>query len=803
MTTTRTDSLATRARKSLTGRTLVFLFPILALAATAGAQEPQAAIDGELLGRDGRPLAGVEVELRPDGRRTTTDSSGDFRFEGLEEGRYTLAFAVAGEEPVREVRVERGRRADLEVTLDETASFAESLVVRAASRRPERLIDAPAAVSLVTAETVELEGLGGQVPALLASTVGAEAVQNGLYDYNFNVRGFNGFLNRRVQTIVDGRDPSITDTSGQEWFSMITLTDDLESAELVRGPSAALYGANSVNGVLNLVTKAPRDSQGGHLRLALGELDTAKVDFRWAGELADGWYFKAVANRTQSKTFTRSRHAGTEYDGLPPEAVPLPDDDLRFGSARLRLDRYLDEERLLTVEGGISEARGEVFMTPAQRAFVLDSPPAVWGRFHYDTPHWRVFGSYADRASEALAMAAGFVIHTSSYQYDLELQGNQELLAGRLHLVGGLAYGDEEVDSRDPDGRQTLYTDVIGAERHAAYVQADYSLTDQLSAVAALRWDDSSLHPEQLTPKLSLGWAPHPDHSLRAGYNEGFQVGNYAELFLEVPAGPPLDLSAVLGQLPPLPPGIDLGLAAVPILDLGNPFLDVEKVETYELGYRGILGRNLLVNVDLYRSKLRDFIGSVPPGADPRIAPWSPPPGVPPELAGQLAAILNGAVPGLTNRPDGGAMVALSRLNTGEIDGRGLEVALSYSPSTPWLFEANGSWFDHEVHEQVLGPLPITPNRPDYQGSLRVAYQHGDLSTSVRYRWSEAFHWSSGLWIGDVPAYEVLDLSAYYDVNRRLRVGIDVTNALDDEHYQAFGADLIGRRALGYVAVGW
>ena len=82
---------------------------------------------------------------------------------------------------------------------------------------------------------------------------------------------------------------------------------------MVRGPSAALYGANASSGVLNLITKAPRGSEGGLVRLTGGELSTFNADLRWAGHLGGDWWGKVVGGLRQSGDFTVSRVGAAEY----------------------------------------------------------------------------------------------------------------------------------------------------------------------------------------------------------------------------------------------------------------------------------------------------------------------------------------------------------------------------------------------------------------------------------------------------------------------------------------------------------
>ena len=103
-----------------------------------------------------------------------------------------------------------------------------------------------------------LEGGSGQIPALLQTLPGAEFTQSGVYNMEFNTRGFNGALTRRVQILLDGRDLAAPESKNQDWLSVGFLLPELENIEFVRGPAAALYGADAINGVLAMTTKSPR-----------------------------------------------------------------------------------------------------------------------------------------------------------------------------------------------------------------------------------------------------------------------------------------------------------------------------------------------------------------------------------------------------------------------------------------------------------------------------------------------------------------------------------------------------------------
>ena len=109
----------------------------------------------------------------------------------------------------------------------------------------------------------------GQLAKLLEFTPGAQVTQGGLWDFNIGTRGFNRALSRRVAVLLDGRDLSLPFFGYQGWPAFSFPLDDLSGVEIVRGPSAALYGANASGGVISMTSKEPRFSRGGMVRVAV------------------------------------------------------------------------------------------------------------------------------------------------------------------------------------------------------------------------------------------------------------------------------------------------------------------------------------------------------------------------------------------------------------------------------------------------------------------------------------------------------------------------------------------------------
>ncbi|MFA6956339.1 MAG: TonB-dependent receptor plug domain-containing protein [Thermoanaerobaculia bacterium] len=325
--------------------TLLFVL-LCSLVAYATAGADQGRISGRITKSDGGGIGGVVVVLNETRDAVLTDSNGSYAFEHIPPGTYSLTY-TAGDNGDTEagVAVTAGQTTRVNKSVDWTLSVAETITVFAASRKTERIVDAPASVTVISEEQIETIAASGQLPKLVETAPGVDFSQSGIYDINFNARGFNSSLNRRILTLIDGRDPAIPFLGAQEWAAVSFPMDELSSVELVRGPGSALYGPNAYNGVLNMTTKQPRFSQGGKFTLTAGELGTGRADIRYAGSFGNDMFYRVLGGYLESEDFTRSRTAatGVEYsipctstqrtNCLPLEAIPLKTADRSASSS--------------------------------------------------------------------------------------------------------------------------------------------------------------------------------------------------------------------------------------------------------------------------------------------------------------------------------------------------------------------------------------------------------------------------------------------------------------------------------------
>ncbi|MEO8505281.1 MAG: TonB-dependent receptor [Acidobacteriota bacterium] len=798
-----------RIRLGFVALLAAILLPTLSMAQGLGR------IRGRVVDQGGTPLSGVVVAITGSDRTATTDNNGEYSFAAVAPGTYSLAFTLADfKDEQAGVVVAAGQSVRADKKVDWQVSFAESITVFSASRRPERLVDAPAAITVVTQEDIARTQTPGQAPKLLETAPGVDFTQSGLYDFNFNARGFNSSLNRRILTLIDGRDPSVPFLGAMEWAALSFPVDEYASIELVRGPGAALYGANAFNGVLNMTTKQPRYAEGGRFTATGGELATSRGDLRLGYGLGNDWFFKLTGGYQNSDDFARSRNVSADYgvqctasgqvDCLPREAVPLAKDKVNIGFGGLRFDKYFAGGEVGTIEGGYASISGPVFQTGIGRVQVTDVK-RPWARANYNTPHWNVLTYYdARKAVDQVALASGAKLFEDSNNFHGEVQGNWSFSSQRGRIIGGVSYHKQNVDTANNAGFQTLLRTPERREHtQAAFGQFEYDIAGNLKVVLAGRYDDGSLYDSQWSPKASLVWGVGSGQTLRLTYNQAFQVPNYSEFFLAAPAGAPVNLAAVgAGGLIPL-----LGAPTIPILARGNPALGVEKIKSYEAGWSGIFGNKAFVTLDYYYNQTENFVTDLLPGVNSEFAPYQPNAALPPAFQAAAVAglkkIFGPRYGGVTNLANGAPALIFSYANAGKVDEQGVELAMNYYLNESWVLDGNYSYFDYTVKKASVPGDQLLPNAPTNKFNLGLSFRQPRWDVTLKYRWVDGFRWAAGVFVGNVPQYDVVNLNANFRITDHISFGLAVANALNNDHWEAWGGDIIKRRALGSLTFNW
>ena len=530
--------------RPITACLLVLVVGLLVLARDATAQT--GSITGSVRDSTARaPVSGARVQATAAGQPPAgglTGPDGSFRLERLSPGTYALTITRIGYDPgfVAAVTVRAGETASLDVALTPRAVALDPEVVTA-SRREEKVLEAPASISVMAREDIAAQP--SLTPAdRVAQLPGVDVVTSGITQHNVVTRGFNNAGSGQLLVLTDNRYAGVPSLRINA-YNFIPLTDDdIERIEVVRGPGAALYGPNTTAGVMHLITRSPFDSRGTSLSLSGGERGLLQVAGRGAGVLGSrlGWklsgqYFRAhdfgYADPTEHQDSLDAVRAGADPDTL---LIGRRDSLIERVSGEARLDWRAADQTTLIGSTGVNQAISNVDITGFGAAQVRN-----W-RYQYAQlrlvrPNLFAQAFYnGSDAGQTYLLRRGQRVADRSYLLVGQFQRVLRPLAGETVTWG------VDLQRTVPRTDSTIFgrfeADDITDEA-GAYLHSETQLR-HLDVIAALRVDHHSRVPGlALSPRGSLVWRPGEGQSIRFTYNRAFSTPTSYDLFLDLPVG--------------------------------------------------------------------------------------------------------------------------------------------------------------------------------------------------------------------------------------------------------------------------
>src|SRR6202042_759820 len=173
-----------------------------------------------------------------------------------------------------------------QLSLDELMN----LKVTSVSKQPEKLLDAASAIQVITNEDIRRSG-ATSIPEALRLADNLEVAQENSHDWAISARGFNANLANKLLVLIDGRAVYTPLYGGVLWNVQDYPLEDIDRIEVISGPGGTLWGANAVNGVINIITKSAQDTQGLYAEAAAGKQLQDLEGVRYGGELAPDIHF--------------------------------------------------------------------------------------------------------------------------------------------------------------------------------------------------------------------------------------------------------------------------------------------------------------------------------------------------------------------------------------------------------------------------------------------------------------------------------------------------------------------------------
>ncbi|MCX6147540.1 MAG: TonB-dependent receptor [Candidatus Kapabacteria bacterium] len=754
------------------------------------------------------------------------DKNGQFKFSNIAEGMQDLKISGSGfKSSIKQIEVSKSDIENLELKLDEITFESREIEVFSSSRRMEKITEAPSAISLIEGKQIEKANAHGQLTKTLEHLQGIDVVQSGMNDFNVNTRGFNNSINRRVLVLLDGRDPSTPLINLMEWNSLQTNVADISRIEAVRGPGSALYGANAYNGVINIITNAPKDVQGTRVSVTGGEYGTMKADLRHAGNFMDNFYYKInVGYSTQNQDWIQSRDTTKggviEYAGLVRDVTGNRNGVGVIGSidslinanrkainmfATARLDYEFSNNSTLISEVGYSKYGGEYFVNQTGRILIPQvSKPFV--RLAYKSTNFNAQAHWSNRYTDKpqIVMNAAASSGENSDVFVTDAQWNEKLLDDKLRLTIGASYETQNVRTAVEGSSALLNPDSIKNNYSGVYSQAEYEFNKSLKLVLAGRIDMSTLFETQFSPKAALVWEAMENQTFRLTVNRSFLRPSYSDFQRRSAAGAPANYNLIDSTIAAQFGISKLGLGSLAQLNLGNPKIGVESSMSYELGYKGVVNKDMFITADVYFNQRKNFISNPLGGLAPDV--YTPVRYKNSDANDSLRVKLGQSTyDRLSIDPvTGKAALIVAPQNIGLVDELGFELGLNYYLNDNILVNLNYTHLEAEIKENKVATNKILPNSPKNKYNFGVSYEdkHSSMpwDISIQARMVEEFKWIAGFYEGIVPAYTVVNLNAGINISHELRLGINIFNLLDNKHYEIFGGTYLQRYSTANLA---
>ncbi|MFN8358895.1 MAG: TonB-dependent receptor [Candidatus Kapaibacterium sp.] len=822
----------------LRGATFFIVFAATLVPVLAGGTVTGAITDKETKS----PLKSVRVQVKGTSRGALSKSDGTYTITDVPAGEHTIVFSLIGKRTVVKDHIvvwDSKVTSDVSVTMEMPETKFDEVVVYGASKRKEKVTETPSAVTVITPVEIQRAARGNQLGRALEGMTGVDVVQNGTTDFNVNTRGFNNSTNRRLLILVDGRDVALQQIGATEWNSFQLPLDEFSRIEMVRGPAAALYGANAFNGVLNMTSYSPREVLGSKVSFLAGDYKTMRFDARHAGAW-DALSYKITAGHSQSLNISQSRTildtASLEYPGLFPKNIeqqPLRDEDRNTFSTygTLRMDYDLNSDDRVLAEVGYSQFGDEVMLAGAGRIHVPKSEKP-YARVAYNSTRFNIQTSYNARNTldtmRILAAPKGTIILDESYDINVDAQYNTSIIEN-INLVVGAQYQHQSTASHN-----TVFpNEPILADFEGVYGQAEWTASPMLKLIGSARVDHGNIYPTQFSPRGALVFTPMDNHQFRLTAGRSFQRPNYSELFRKYGFAPALGargpinfrpiaagINDTLSKLTGAAQNVDLGLfsTTAPQGDLrgiqpaayglGNSSLDVESNVGYEFGYKGVINKSCFVTVDAYYNVLTNFISGFLPGVNPNYPSWTSKAVLPSNLQ-QYAGLVDSMVYNQLSTTDkarlttynGAPTFLVSNTNIGKVTQFGVDIGVNYYLSNELLLAGNYSYYSFDLVDATTpnpflaqGENLLLPNTSPHRVNLTATYSvAGEYDVSATLRYVDGFAWLAGDFKGYVPAYALVNINGGVNVTDELRLGVNIFNLLNRSHYEILGGTLMPR----------
>ena len=452
------------------------------------------------------------------------------------------------------------------------AELMDEPTVTSVSKRLQKLNDTATAVTVLSNVEIRRSGVT-TVPDALRWVPGMNVGSVSSSQWSVSARGFAGLYANKLLVLVDGRAVYTPMFSGVFWDTEQLLLEDLDRIEIIRGPGATVWGSNAVNGVINVVTRSAKDTQGGLLYTSGGDVQEVGAGARYGGQLGEHTYYRVFMNHQSHGDFRLAN--GQEAD-----------DGWRSQHGGFRVDHHPDTDTQLTWLGGLTQVRADDHQLDAYNINTL-------GHVQRTLANGSSFEvqAYYDRAKREEDRLANFSVDT----FDLSAQ-HTFALTERNEVIWGVGYRYVEVGAKQTTPAIEVRSRSLNTQTASLFAQNEFqAIPDRLYLTAGVKFEHNDYTGVEIQPSLRAAFKPTGNQTLWAAVSRAVRTPSVVE---------GMDSAALATGGPFMGPG---GQFFVP-RRVGNPDLGSEILWAYELGYRIQPTRRVSVDAAVFYNDYSDLI---------------------------------------------------------------------------------------------------------------------------------------------------------------------------------------------------
>jgi len=621
--------------------------------------------------------------------------------------------------------------------------------VTSVSKEPEPLGQAPASIQVITNDEIRRSG-ASSLPEALRLADNLEVAQDNAYDWNISARGFNSALSNKLLVLNDGRTVYSPLFSGVFWDAQNVMLADLDRIEVISGPGGTLWGANAVNGVINVITRSAEETQGLYLEGAGGSELRDSGAIRYGGTLAPDIYYRVYGTYFD-------RNGEVFANGVP------SNDAWSQGMGGFRIDTGGPSDDKFTLEGEYyNGATGNAPPTPGTTVPGTDVQTGdhVLGRWThtFSADSDMSLQMYYDRAHESLletpfvfggvTTEPGGVFADSLDTYDLDFQ--HRFTAGDRNMITWGAGYRFTHDQNNNAPTLEFFPAPLNQNLINTFIQDEIKIEDDLFFTLGTKVEHNDYTGFEVQPSGRLQWQITPKQMLWAAVSRAVRTPSRVDHDFVTPTGLPA----------PFPSSVINGTS-----DFTS-----ETLIAYELGYRAEVSDQVSGSLSTFYndySKLRSLTPSGPSG---------------------FPVLVENNLEGETY---------------------GFELSTDYQVLKWWRLHAGYDFLKEHIHVRpgevdAAHGLNETAD-PENQVFLRSSM---DLPQNMEFdlggRFIDSLTTNSGATVGTVPGYFELDARLAWHPTKNLEISVVGQNLLHDQHaeygFPGPAQDQIERSVYGKIA---